>query len=346
MKKGVDISTFNRNVDYDKLKNNIEFAILRVGYGVQYAPDEQKDEMFEEHYKNLKEKIQIGAYYYQYANEVGEGKKEAENCLRYLEGKKLELPIFYDVEDSSLNGLNKEQLTNIVIEFCETIKNAGYNVGVYANKYFLENKLETNRLKNYIIWCASYGVNDGNINENAKYEGKHEIWQYTSMGRIEGINGNVDLNLMYNSIEGTDTTNTEEEKPVFSGDENIRKIQIWLQSMYGYNLKIDGYYGPETKKNLIKALQHELNLQFNAGLNEDGIFGELTYNASINVKQGATGNITQIIQAQLYCKGYNTNGIDGIYGKGTTSAIRRFQAHNNLSVDGICGKNTFRELFE
>lgn len=346
MKYGVDISTFNRNVDYNKLKENTQFAILRVGYGVQYLQDKQKDEMFEEHYTNLKGKVQVGAYYYQYANEDGEGKKEAENCLKYLDGKQLDLPIFYDVEDGSLNGLDKDKLTNLVIEFCETIKNAGYKAGVYANKYFFENKLATNKLKDYTIWCASYGSNDGKEHEEAKYTGKHEIWQYTSRGNIDGLNGYADLNLMYDNLEESTTTNTEETKPVFSGDENIRKIQTWLQTMYGYNLKIDGYYGPETKKYLVMALQHELNLQFNAGLNEDGIFGDLTYNSCINVKQGATGNITHIIQAELYCKGFDTNGIDGIYGKGTTAAIRKYQTETGLSADGICGKNTFKELFK
>ena len=346
MEHGVDLSTFNKDVDYNELKNNIEFAILRVGYGVQYMPDSQKDELFEEHYRNLKGKTKLGAYYYQYANKVGEGKKEAENCIKYLDGKELELPIFYDVEDTSLNNLNSTDLTSIIIEFCETIESAGYKAGVYANKYFLENKLETDRIENYVIWCAAYGINDGEEHENAKYNGKHEIWQYTSKGNIAGVNGDVDLNLMYKDISEILETPTENEETVFSGDENIKEAQIWLQNQYGYNLKADGYYGPETKKYLVMALQHELNTQFNLGLVEDGIFGNLTYNASINVRQGATGNITHIIQAVLYCKGYNTNGIEGIYGEGTTSAIRKFQKDKGLSVDGICGKNTFRKLFE
>ena len=71
----------------------------------------------------------------------------------------------------------------------------------------------------------------------------------------------------------------------------------------------------------------------------------MTKQACINVKQGAKGNITKLIQSELYCKGYNPNRIDGLFGNGTTKAVKEFQEANNLSVDGIVGKNTFEKLF-
>ena len=349
MNYGVDISTFNRSVDYNKSKESIKFAIIRAGYGVSYLPEKQKDVLFEQHYAGYKNVgMPVGAYYYMYANEIGEGKKEAENCLKYIEGKSFDLPIFYDVEDGSLNGLSKETLTAIVKEFCETIKAAGYKAGVYANKNWLTNKLNVDELKDYVIWAAVYGKNDGNVpTDDYKYEGKHEIWQYTSRGYVEGINGRVDMNIMYDDIVADTTEQPVVEQPVtvFSGDENIREIQHTINDRYGAGIDEDGYFGSKTKSALIKAFQTELNNQFGKGLAVDGIWGPKTYEACVNVRLNAKGNLTYIIQAMLYCKGYDTNGVDGIFGKGTASAVRKFQSDNGLSVDGIVGKNTFKALF-
>ena len=123
-------------------------------------------------------------------------------------------------------------------------------------------------------------------------------------------------------------------------------IQTTLNNRYGTGLVVDGYYGNNTKKALVKGLQHELNIQYGARLSEDGIFGINTKKACPIVRIGARGNITWLIQAMLYCKGYNTNGIDGIYGQGTKNAVYNFQRNNSLLADGVCGKNTFEKLFK
>ena len=99
--------------------------------------------------------------------------------------------------------------------------------------------------------------------------------------------------------------------------------------------------------NLVKELQHELNIQKNAGLVEDGIFGPKTANAMINVRIGARGNITKIIQKALIKKGYSIyGGIDGIFGNDTDRRIRDFQRNNGLSADGIVGKQTIEKLLK
>lgn len=133
--------------------------------------------------------------------------------------------------------------------------------------------------------------------------------------------------------------------PTPSGDATIRYIQETLNARYNTGLIADGYYGPLTKKALVKSLQHELNIQYNAHLVEDGIFGPKTKSKCPVVSKGARGNITWLIQAMLYCRSYNPNGIDGIYGSATENAVRNFQKANGLIADGICGKNTFDKLF-
>ena len=125
----------------------------------------------------------------------------------------------------------------------------------------------------------------------------------------------------------------------------IATIQTSLNEKYGLNISIDNIYGNETKKALVKGLQTELNKQFGSKLAVDGIFGTNTYNACINVRRGAKGNITWLIQSMLICKLFNINA-DGIFGPATESAVREFQKRNGLSQDGIVGKNTFSKLFK
>lgn len=126
---------------------------------------------------------------------------------------------------------------------------------------------------------------------------------------------------------------------------NVARIQAILNDRYGLNIAVDNIYGNETRKALVKGLQTELNKQYHRGLAVDGIFGANTYNACINVRIGAEGNITWLIQSMLICHSFNINA-DGIFGSATESAVKEFQKRNGLSQDGIVGKNTFNKLFK
>ncbi|MCV9886228.1 peptidoglycan-binding domain-containing protein [Metabacillus halosaccharovorans] len=139
---------------------------------------------------------------------------------------------------------------------------------------------------------------------------------------------------------------TKPSKPTYSGNSYIRKLQEWLNKVYKADLVVDGIYGPNTKKAALKALQTESNRQFGAKLVVDGIWGHKTKSAIRTVSRGAEGNITQIIQGMLYCLGYDPKGFDGIYGNNTFYAVKKFQDDKNLSIDGLCGRNTFAEMFD
>ena len=130
------------------------------------------------------------------------------------------------------------------------------------------------------------------------------------------------------------------------GNNTIKYIQGTLNTRYGTGLSVDGLYGNQTHRALIKGLQTELNNQYGKHLSVDGIFGPATKSACPIVRKGAQGNITWLIQAMLSIKGYSTNGIDGIFGNGTYNAVKTFQRNNGLSQDGICGPNTFEKLFK
>ena len=149
--------------------------------------------------------------------------------------------------------------------------------------------------------------------------------------------------------EQTPPTETNEDKSsdVFNdGLVNcVYDIQEWLNRHYNTGLVLDNIYGTNTHKALIKGLQTELNTQFKKGLAVDGIFGTKTKNACINVRQGASGNITMLIQMALFIKGYNLS-MDKKFGSDTARIVKQFQNDNGLSVDGIVGKNTFKKLFK
>ena len=150
----------------------------------------------------------------------------------------------------------------------------------------------------------------------------------------------------FNEIAKSETSNEIIPQP----QENIQKgnvaeIQTTLNDRYGLNIAVDNIYGNETKKALVKGLQTELNKQYHRGLAVDGIFGTNTYNSCINVRKGAEGNITYLIQAMLVCHSFDIDA-DGIFGNATENAVREFQKRNGLSQDGIVGKNTFNKLFK
>lgn len=141
-------------------------------------------------------------------------------------------------------------------------------------------------------------------------------------------------------------TKPSASKPKQTGDATIRSIQSTLNSRYKAGLSVDGIYGPNTKKALIKGYQTELNRQYGAKLAVDGVWGTKTKSATRTVRKGASGNITYILQAVLYCLGHNPKGVDGKFGANTESAVKSFQKAKGLAVDGIAGKNTFEGAFK
>lgn len=185
----VDISEFQQNINFNKMKNDgIKAVIIRAGYGRETS---QKDTMFESHYRNAKEAgLKIGAYWYSYADSVDDAEKEAKACLECVENKYFDMPIYYDLEDNSIVKLGKTKLTAIAERFCETIKKSNYRAGVYANLNWFNNYLDYKRLKSkYSIWLAQY---------NDKAELDCDIWQNSSTDKINGYGGNIDTNVIFN----------------------------------------------------------------------------------------------------------------------------------------------------
>lgn len=153
----------------------------------------------------------------------------------------------------------------------------------------------------------------------------------------------ADQNIKVDGIVGPKTKLELKEAQKENGI--VATIQDTLNDRYDFNIAVDNIPGKETLKALIQGYQTECNVQYGESLVVDGIWGDETKGATLTVKKGVRGNITWIIQARLICLGYNVNGLDSIFGNGLEAAIKRFQADQNIYVDGQVGKVTFEHLF-
>ena len=192
---GIDVSHYQDDIDWNAVKNQgVTFAILKIGEYRESSGRIIQDPKFERNYEECKRLgILVGGYFYSYAFDPQEASHEAAACLSIIGTRKFEMPIFLDIEDKvitnaiAIGKTNPANITNGAITFCNIIIQNGHQAGVYASKNFFNNYLYTSLLENYDIWLAHY---TGSTN----YNGKFDIWQYTSLGTLSGIRGAVDLN--------------------------------------------------------------------------------------------------------------------------------------------------------
>ncbi len=210
---GIDVSEHNGTINWSIVKNNINFAILRLGW-IGNKNNHTLDKKFEENYNKCKNLgIPTGAYVYCYSNCQETAKQGANWAIEKLKGKSLELPVYIDMEDNSIATVDKNNLTNICIEFNTIIEQNGLWAGVYANENWFNNYLNKEEIKKrYTTWIASYKSG------NECYKGEYDIWQNSSKGRISGISGNVDTNYMYRNLV---SQIKESDKKVTDSKENI-----------------------------------------------------------------------------------------------------------------------------
>jgi len=192
MFKGIDVSKWNGNINWEKVKNaGISFAIIRDGYGKK--DPKQIDKQFKNNINGAKSVgIHTGVYHYSYADSVDDAINEAQFCLENVQGLKLEYPIVIDIEDKEQLKLNNRQRTDIVKAFCGEIEKHGYYAMFYCNANWLRNYLfKDELLPKYDLWLAQWDVDVPYVSCG--------IWQKSDKGAISGINGNVDLDVSYKS---------------------------------------------------------------------------------------------------------------------------------------------------
>lgn len=190
--KGIDVSQFQSDIDWYKVKNSgdVDFAIIRAGYGQEY---DQKDKKFDQNARNAQAAgMDFGIYWYSYALDVDSVRKEAEVCMSMLDGYSFTYPVFFDIEEiSQRDQLSPAQFSAIVDTFCSTLEENGYTAGVYSFGSMLETKLYDKIIEKYSVWVAEYNT------AVSVYKGDYDIWQYSSTGKVDGIDTAVDLDYCY-----------------------------------------------------------------------------------------------------------------------------------------------------
>ncbi len=193
---GIDVSKWNKEIDWKAVAAaGVDFAIIRCGYRGSVTGALVEDPYF---YRNIQGAraagIKVGLYFFTQATNAVEAVEEASMVLCLNGGLPLDYPIFIDTEGAGGNGradgLDVNTRTEVCEAFCETIESAGYDAGIYASRNWFYHRLDMTRLDSHVIWLAEY-------REYPQYEGKYQMWQYTSGGSIDGIEGRVDFNISY-----------------------------------------------------------------------------------------------------------------------------------------------------
>lgn len=200
---GVDVSSYNEDIDWQSLKDEVDFVIVRAGYTGYAKGNICLDDRLYDNLSGANDAgIPVGVYYYTQATTVKEAKEEARFVLHHIKRYDISLPVFIDYEYAQQNGefvgrlydasLSKDDAADIINAFCKVIEDAGYQSGVYASSSTYTTEIKTESiLKSSYIWVADY-------NDKVTYKGDWDVWQYTEQGEMNSIGSRfVDMDYWY-----------------------------------------------------------------------------------------------------------------------------------------------------
>ena len=227
--KGIDVSAWQGQIDWKTVADyGMDFAILRITEAGNVT-----DKYFERNYTECqKYNIPTGVYKYSYAMTITEIQSEARKVVSVLNGRKLQYPIWLDLEHHKQRVLGAENIHNLAEAFREIIVAAGYKFGIYCNVDWYMNVI-CSHLKKYDFWIARYPANDDGWLQERLRPDFGVGWQYSSKAKIPGIDGTVDRSVFY-----------KDYKEVSTVDENIEKLILIAKNEIGYlekksNIQLD-----------------------------------------------------------------------------------------------------------
>ena len=225
---GIDVSYHNGVIDWAKAKKaGVDYAIIRCGYGMNQT--DQDDKQWKNNVQGcIENDIPFGVYIYSYATTTERAKSEAEHVLRLVKGYDMAYPIYLDLEDSSTPYEDKKKMGDIAETFCNIIKKAGYEVGIYSSTNWFTNYLTDSRFNQWERWVAQY-------NTSCHYKGEYAMWQCSSEGKVNGINGNVDLNIDYKNRGETRLVVKDGNTYCYKGNQMLFGVQKIKGGWYYFN---------------------------------------------------------------------------------------------------------------
>lgn len=221
--KGIDVSAYQGDIAWATVADyGMSFAILRITEAGNVI-----DSKFERNFAGcVQYGIPVGVYKYSYAKTTDQAQTEADAVLKVLNGRKLQFPVFYDLEWSEQRNLGKTAIEKIAVAFLDKIQAAGYKVGIYCNVDWYNNVL-TDALKKYDLWIARYPANDDGWLQERLRPDFGVGWQYSSKATIPGISEYVDRDVFYK-----DYSDTEKEEGTTMG--LWKKTRDLLSDQVGY----------------------------------------------------------------------------------------------------------------
>ena len=198
---GIDVSFYNEQINWQAVKaQGVDFAIIRAGGRTWEKGLLYYDSMAQEYLSKAQAAgVKTGVYFYSTATTELEAVQEATLALEVVNGRSLDLPIFIDMEysgmypDGRADKLDMASRVAILNAFCQTIVNGGYQAGVYSGEYFYNDNIDFNSISQYNIWLANYSSD----NKLPGYAHRYDMWQFTDSGQVNGINGGVDMNVIF-----------------------------------------------------------------------------------------------------------------------------------------------------
>lgn len=248
--KGIDVSHHNGSINWSAVKaSGVDYAMIRVGYRGYTGGSLNEDDNFRANIQGaLNAGIKVGVYFFSQAITETEAVQEADYLLQRIERYHITLPVAIDYEYAGGStgrlyaaNLSKSKATAICQAFCDKVKNAGYAPMIYANKSMFENELNVGQLeKKYKIWLAHYTT-------QTSYSGNYYVWQYSSKGQINGINGYVDCNFFYEKNNAENVRKYVERcyQYILGRSVDASGLNTWTQKI------LSGHGGAEIVKDLI-----------------------------------------------------------------------------------------------
>lgn len=265
--KVIDISQYQTNVDYAKVAKEVDGVIIRIGYrGWGSAGTLCKDSQFDNHLKGaINNNIPYGFYFFSQATNAVEAKAEADYIYNFIKDTKPTYPIYIDIEDSGApnnggraDGNTRAEWTKVCQVFCDRVSQFGVKSGIYMNEYWANNKVNLNELSKYSKWIAKYGTNNGTAQTKPTVD--YDGWQFTSVAKIDGINGGVDLS--YFSTNFKSTTSKPAAKPVTP---TVTYETYYVNCSDGLNYRqtpngnLIGTYSNGTQVQIVKGSEQTVN---------------------------------------------------------------------------------------
>lgn len=197
---GIDVSYAQGKIDWQKVKEaGIQFAFVRCGYS-RWDGSVKLDEQY---HRNMQEAakagIPVGIYLYSYAKTPEAAARAASETLALAKDYKVELPVALDLEDKLYHAFSAKENTDIAVAFLETVRKNGHYPLFYTYKSFAETLVQMDSLKDFDFWLAHYTA-------QTSYTGPYKIWQHSAKGTIDGISGDVDLDVWYGDLPGLPDT--------------------------------------------------------------------------------------------------------------------------------------------